>query len=115
MKTLNKLFLECKEKISVKKVMKVMRGVYALSFLFGLCPELFFGMDAVTEPMDTFNALISTAVTMMGEFILLWAISEWGLSLQAGNGGMMEGNSIKKLLGGFVMIAAPDLATLFRG
>lgn len=115
----NELFKKIQKVLSNKenleKVVKGVRIMYALCFLVSfICTENFYAMDAVTEPMNRFNLLMSTVVSLAGEFFLLWAIFEWGLSLQSGNGGMMEGQSIKKMWGGLFMIFAPDLATFFK-
>ena len=118
MKSIERFMSKLVPKANFQKFAKGIRGIYVfLLVLTAICPEVFWanGMDKVLNPMNTFNLLMSTAVVLMGEFFLLWAIFEWGLSLQSGNGGMMEGQSIKRLLGGFVMIAAPDLAVFFKG
>lgn len=109
-----------KGKISKNKKENIICCLSVLMFAVILtvgCPEFVYAtnddLSGVTSEIDKFFNLISTVVSSMGAIVSLWGISEWGLSLQGGNGGMMEAQGFKRIIGGIVMIMAPNVITLF--
>lgn len=70
-------------------------------------------LNGVRTQLNNLLNLVSTVVSSMGAVITLWGISEWGLSLQGGNGGMMEAQGFKRIIGGIVMILATNLLAIF--
>lgn len=102
-----------------KKNWYMLAGLVLTTILLAECPILAYaqeetgGLGAITSPLNNLLNLVSTVVSAMGSIIALWGISEWGLSLQGGNGGMMEAQGFKRIIGGIVMILAPNLLTIF--
>ncbi|MBO5259513.1 MAG: hypothetical protein J6B26_03900 [Agathobacter sp.] len=82
------------------------------------CPDFVFaredntGLSNVTANFTNLQNIVAAVVSSMGSIITLWGISEWGLSLQGGNGGMMEAQGFKRIMGGIVMILGTNILAI---
>lgn len=108
----------------MKKIMEYVKkkeniyqiGVFLFVLVFMMCPTVVFANNGLTQVTAKFKLLldlVSTVVSVLGSIITLWGISEWGLSLQGGNGGMMEAQGFKRIMGGIVMILGTNLLAIF--
>ncbi len=69
-------------------------------------------IDAFMEPVETFLYILTTLVSSVGTALVLWAILEWGMAWNDSQG-TMNGMAFRRLFGGFVVLAAPQLVSLF--
>lgn len=68
-------------------------------------------LSGITEPMHVFYEIVAAIISSIGLIITLWGISEFGISFQ-GSDGTMQAHSFKRIAGGLIMVAAPQLLVL---
>ena len=67
--------------------------------------------SVVTQGTDNLFLILAALVSSLGQLILLWAVLEFGMSLQS-NDGSMTAFGFKRFGGGFLMGIAPQIIAL---
>lgn len=112
----------------MKKMNKQRRTMIFLTLLFVCClvtfePDFFYAAKAVGDSsgLDTVNALINnfyqmvaTVVSGLGLVVCLVCIMELGASWMGHGSGGSQYDAMKRMGGGLVWVAAPQLVMLFR-
>ncbi len=66
----------------------------------------------ITTGFANLQSVVEAIVTAIGTILLLWGLFEWGISIQSPDG-VQQSSAFKRIGGGIVMIAAPQLLTFF--
>ena len=67
----------------------------------------------ITAQFTKLQDVVTTIVSSIVAIITLWGISEFGISLNEGQG-MGQAQAFKRIAGGLVMILAPQILTLIK-
>lgn len=101
MKLRNKKTIRKKIICTVATVMAMPMNVYASTAT----------EDALTG-LDTLVNIAGNVITAIGAFVVLWGIFEFGNAMQQ-HDGAQQAQAGKRIAGGLVMVAAPQLLKLF--
>lgn len=66
------------------------------------------GVQAVSQTMGNFQAMIVALISSFGSIILLWGVFEFGTAIQSPNG-TEQTQGFKRIVGGLVMTIAPSI------
>lgn len=108
-----------KLKDSLKKLNKeqvFMAACLMLSVVVSVfAPDVFFASSSAKAEFmgkfESFETLFTDLVSILGTIYTLWAIAEWGLAWHESNG-TMGGQSFKRIMGGLVVILAPQILAI---
>lgn len=99
----------CRKKL-LKKIIIHISGM-ALYSLFITVP-VFANASGALSGLESFRDFIADIISLVGSFYLLWGIFEFANSLM-GNDGIMQASAFKKIAGGFIAMAAPEIYKFF--
>ena len=77
-----------------------------------VCAHASQGGNAAVSGINTLVTMASNIVSAIGAFVTLWGIFEMGNAMQS-HDPAQQGQAGKRIAGGIVMIAAPQLLKLF--
>lgn len=70
-------------------------------------------LNAVKEEISLFGEIVAAVISGIGSVITMWAFMKMGMAMQNGGQGGMEAQSFNAIIGGLVVILAPQLVLIF--
>lgn len=67
----------------------------------------------VKQDINLFNELLAAIISGIGAAVTMWAFMKMGMAMQHGSQGGMEAQSFNAIIGGIVIILAPQLLLIF--
>lgn len=105
-----------KNKEQQKRIVKrllVQAAILMLQLVVMSTPVFASAEDALSG-LIRFRDFLSSLITMIGSFFLLWGFFEFATSLM-GNDGIMQTTAFRKIAAGLICCYVPSLYTLIRG
>ena len=70
-------------------------------------------LNAVKSEINLFVELLAAVISGVGAAVTMWAFSKMGMAMQHGAQGGMEAQSFNAIIGGIIIILAPQLVVIF--
>ena len=70
-------------------------------------------LQNVKSEIGLFTELLAAVVSGIGSAVTIWALMKMGMAMQSGGQGGMEAQTFNAIIGGIVIILAPQLVVIF--